>query len=305
MTALALYLQSFQNGWHRALSFLRPAYQVLMTPDAVVLEPGSGNTSLVRRSAETNAPLEEQFRLAVADLLAMIDACGAHGRRLHIVVSDAWARPLVVPSSDEMPNETEMDSVLEHLYRRTYGPLMEGWSWCWSMQQERLVAVAWPAAGLAELHAGLHSRACVLASAKPLAIDLAGDMVSALLAPDQACWLVLIEPQLERQSITLVRQQSGIWDDWIVMPADAGGADSAVTLPLQLAREAARRGDDCRQAIIMDLSGVAKINLIQKALADQGWQVRVRTPAEVEANANAATSTASRLSRFLRTGLAA
>lgn len=268
-----------------ALSLLRPALHALIAPQAVVVETGAGARPLLRQLGNPCSTAEEQFGAAVVDLLQLIDDPGLHGRRLHVVVSDFWARPLVLPLQGKLPSDEEIDVVLQSHYRRTYGDLMDDWHWCWVVQDARLVAVAWPTAGLAALREGIAQRGCVLASAKPVAIDVA----SKVELEGVSSWLAI----MEWQSVTLVRQQGGVWQDWCVMPGDA---DTAESLPLQLARESARRRDDCRTVTIVDLNGTTNLTLIRKTLVDAGWLVHLHATNETS------TSLACRLSLAITSG---
>lgn len=253
-----------------------------------MLDIGGGARALLHQRGNRSGTIEEQFDAAVADLLQLIDDSGLHGRRLHVVVSDFWARPLVLPLQGKLPSDEEIDVVLQSHYRRTYGDLMDGWRWCWAVQGARLVAVAWPTAGLAALRDGIAQRGCVLTSAKPLAIDV----TSKVQLEGVSSWLAI----MERQSVTLVRQQGGVWQDWCVVPGDA---DIATSLPLQLTRESARRQDDCRTVTIVDLSGTTNLTLIRKTLVDAGWLVHIHATHETS------TSLAWRLSQALASGVPA
>lgn len=272
--------------WVRAV--LRPRCHALITPQAVVLDTGSGTRPVLRQCTNSTASVEDRFGAAVQDLLQLIDDSGVRGRRLHVVVSDFWARPLLLTLQDKHPSDEQVESALQRQYRATYGDMMRGWHWCWEAQGASLLAVAWPASGLQALRDGLLQRSCVLASAKPLAVDVAG----AVLTAGGSTWLAVIE----QQSVTLVRQQDGAWEDWRVMPADADMADS---LPLQLAREAVRRGDGCRALILVDLTGRTNITRLRSTLSESGWSLRVASLSE------AGTSLACRLTRSIEQGGAA
>lgn len=279
------------SRFDRALSYLSSSHYALISPHAVALDAGGKGRVRVHRYQPSGVAAEEQFRLAAVDLLGMIDASGAPGRRLRVVVSDVWARPLVLPPMDEMPSDAEMDDLLEPVFRRTYGDLMEGWALCWARQESRVVAVAWPAAGLNELREGMQRRGGSLASARPLAIDIAG----AAIGSELSVWLVIIE----HRSATLIRQQAGSWDDWSVIPIDIDRIDVAETLQAHLARETARRADDCRQAIIIDFAGAADVNQVREVLVNQRWTVRIHTAGESGA------SMAARLARAIKSATAA
>ena len=265
--------QTFGMGLTRALALLRPACHALMVPHAVVLNTGSQASPLVRQCHNFAGTLEDQFDAAATNLLQLVDESGCRGRRLHLVVSDFWARPLVLPMAGNLPCDEDIDAVLTSQYRRTYGDLMGGWRWCWDHQGERLVAVAWPAAGLVALQEGLARLGGVLVSAKPLAVDVACTMPRAV-GPG---WLAIVESQ----SFTLLRQLEVGWQAWCVTP---GSADLAHNLPLQLARECARSGDDCRSVTLIDLLNTANINNVKAALADAGWSVTIRASNEAGAS---------------------
>ena len=269
----------------RALSSIRPGCQTLLAPHAVVLDAGAGAPLAIRLRSHPTESLEAQFSAAVAELLQLMDQAGLRGRRLQLVVSDFWVRPMVLPLIGKLPSDADIDIVLQSQYRRTYGELMDGWHWCWAVQDARLLAAAWPAAGLAALREGMAQRGCILAQARPLAIDIASNA----LGDDGSSWLAI----LEQHSFTLVRQQNGVWQDWCVTPIDT---EMATNLPLQLARETARRQDACRSVTLVDLTGVANTKLIRTTLTDEGWTLRVW--ASNQANA----STGYRLQQAITSG---
>lgn len=248
----------------RALSNLRPPCQALLAPHAVVLDTGVGAPLALRLGGHPTGTLEAQFSAAVAELLQLMDEAGLRGRRLQMVVSDFWVRPMVLPLTGNLPNDAEIDIVLQSQYRRTYGDLMDGWRWCWAVQDARLLSAAWPAAGLAALREGIAQRGCILAQARPLAIDIASNA----LGDDGSSWLAI----LEQHSFTLVRQQDGVWQDWCVTPCNA---ETAAILPLQLVRESARRQDDCRTVTLVDLTGAANIKFIRSTMTEAGWTLRL------------------------------
>jgi hypothetical protein len=240
-----------------------------MTPHAVVLDPGGRARPLVRQCSNRTGTVTDQFAATVSVLLQMIDDSGLHGRRLHLVVSDFWARPLVLPLPGMPPTDEDVDVVLQSHYRRTYGDLMDGWRWCWDRRGTQLVAVAWPAAGLAALQEGINQRAGILVSAKPLATDVA----SVALEENTSSWLAIVE----RQSVSLVHQQDGVWQDWRVTPMSANVAE---TLTLQLARETARRQESGLTVTLVDLNGVEHTKHIRQSLTESGWAVRVWAPTQ-------------------------
>ncbi len=272
--------------WARAA--LRPSCHALITPQAVVLDAGGSMRPALRQCVSSSGSLEERFGEAVAALLQLIDDSGLRGRRLRVVVSDFWARPLVLPLMGKRNSDEEMESLLQRQYHATYGDMMNDWHWCWEERGARLLAVAWPTAGINALRDGLRQRSCVLASARPLAIDVA----SKALNDGGSTWLAIIE----QQSVTLVRQQTGAWEDWRVIPA---AADRSESLPLLLAREVVRRGDGCRALTLVDLTGTANVTLLRSTLTESGWSMRVVSLTE------ARTSLACRLTRsVLQAGVA-
>lgn len=254
----------------RAWSFLRPVSHALIMPQAVVLEAGLGAQPLVRQCSKASASLENQLTAAAADFLQMMDEAGVQGRRVQLVVSDFWARPAVLSVPVKTVRDDEADAVLAKHYRSTYGQLMDGWRWCWGRSDQHLVGVAWPEAGLTVLQAGLAARDCVLSSARPLGVDIANGLSSAA----STCWMVIIA----QPCVTLMRLQNGDLIDWWVLN-DA--ADLPVSLPRQLAREAARRADTCRAVVITDLDDETNLAPLRKALLDAGWASRVASANEL------------------------
>lgn len=263
----------FLSAIHRALAVLRPASHALIAPGAVVLETSGRARPVVRRRDSQPGNLEAQFASAVADLLQLMDDSGAHGRPVRVVVSDCWARPLVLPLAGQKFSDAEVDVALQSQYRRVYGDLMTGWEWCWAPQGGHLFAAAWPQAGLRALREGLLQGNSVLAAAQPMAIDIAAKV----LVTPASQWLAIVEAQC----VSLVRQQGLGWQDWCVVPADAHAVDS---WPIQLARESARRGDDCRLVTVVDLTGAASGASPRQMLTDAGWSVRVWSPVKTDAS---------------------
>ena len=261
-----------------ALSALRPPCRALITPDAVVLDAGGKRAPWVLRAGGgASVPeLPDRFALAVGDLLTLLDQAQVHGRRVQVAMSDAWARPLVVTLPAKPASDEAVDALLASHYRKTYGDLMTGWRCCWSQHDTRLVALAWPAAALDALHNGLAQRGCVLASAQSLGVLLGTPLAS----EPGACWLAL----LARSHVVLMRLQHGTLQDLLVV---SGAGDSASVdglaqqWPLQLARQAARRGDACRALVIIDWDAAHDLPAVRKNLLDAGWSSRVCASAEL------------------------
>ncbi len=242
-------------------TWLRAPVAALLAPQAVVLDPGTAAPT-VRALPASDAALEVQFETAVDTLLQMLDAAALGQRRLHVVVSDFWARPLVLPMAGPSPTEAEVEIVLATQYRRNYGSLMQAWQWCWARHGAQLVAVAWPAVGLQRLRDGLAASGHVLATARPLAVD-------AVLGARQAAgngWVGVVE----RDAFSLLRRTPAGWQSWSV---GVCGPDLARSLPLQLQREASRQGDDCRVLDLLDLDGGNGLGMVRQALVETGWTV--------------------------------
>ncbi len=89
-----------------------------------------------------------------------------------------------------------------------------------------------------------------------------------------ARWLLI----LTCAGVSLLRQQQGELIDWCVLADHAGATHWASRLPLQLAREAARRGDACRAVEIIDCEAATDLPLLRQALLDAGWASRVGAP---------------------------
>jgi hypothetical protein len=263
----------FLPALRRAWAGVRPACHAVITPHAVVLEASGRARPLVRKCSAQTGSVEAQFAFAVAGLLQLMDDSGAHGRPVRVVVSDSWARPLVLPLAGQKFSDAEVDVALQSQYRRVYGDLMSGWEWCWAQHGGYLFAAAWPQAGLRALREGLLQRNSVLAAAQPMVIDIAA---KALVTPASQ-WLAIVEAQC----VSLVRQQGLVWRDWCVVPLDAR---LAASWPTQLAREAARRSDDCKFVTVVDLCGTAGVAPTRQMLADAGWTLRVWSPAQADAS---------------------
>lgn len=259
----------------RARAALRAPCRALITPHAVVLDAGGKHAPWVQRCADgASAPeLPDRFALAVTDLFALMDQAQVRGRRVQVAVSDAWARPLVVTLPAKPANDAAVDALLASHYRKTYGDLMTGWRACWSQHDTRLVGVAWPAAALDALHNGLAQRGCVLASARSQGVVLGAPLAS----EPGACWLAL----LARSHVSLMRLQSGVLQDWWVVSGAGDATSLAVQWPLQLARQAARRGDACRALVTIDCDAAHDLPAVRQSLLEVGWSSRVCASAEL------------------------
>ena len=264
------------SAFNRVLSALHSPCKALITPQAVAFDACSGRPIVGPQHVQDATPLADKFSVAVGDLLSLIDQTKVRRRRLQVAVSDYWARPAILilpatPHSDEA-----IDTLLASHYRRFYGELMNGWRWCWSQHDARLTAVAWPADALDILQAGLAQRGCVLSSAKSLGL-LLGAQLSKL---PGAYWLVI----LERTHVTLMRLQNGALRDWCVVSGMADTASLAAQLPLQLARESARSGDNCRALVIINFDAATDLSPVCKNLLNAGWSSRVCAAAELSSS---------------------
>ena len=257
-------INSLVNALRRGLSVFRPACRALLTPQAVVLEPGDKSAPLVRRLDATGLPLELQFTQAMAVLLQMLDQAGVQGQRLHLLVSDDWTRPALLALPNPSASETAVETLLARHYRGVYGDLMDAWQWCWDLQGIQLVAVAWPKVGLDALRAGLAVRFCTLASARSLGLALA----SQLSVKSDVCWVLVNAPT----SATLLRLQGSALQHWCVLAHPIGDVQS---MPVQLAREALRRSDSCRSVVIIDCNASNTSALLLQNLLVAGWVARV------------------------------
>lgn len=257
----------------QALTALRPPCRALMTPQTLVLNAVAGPSPLFEHSSMSAAAVEEQFSAAVAALLGLLDKSKVRGRRLQVAISDQWARPLVLTLPAKPQNDEATDALLLGHYRKIYGDLMDNWRWCWSQRGARLVAVALPARALDALQNGLAQRNCVLSSARPLGLLLGNQLGN----EPGACWLIISIGL----GATLMRLQNGVLQDWCVLTGAADASSLAAQLPLQLAREAARRGDSCRSVVIIDFDAVIDLPTVRKSLLDAGWASRVCTATEL------------------------
>ena len=244
-----------------------------MTPQTLVLSAVAGQPPLFEHTSMSTAAVEEQFSATVAGLLGLLDKSKVRGRRLQVAISDQWARPLVLTLPGRPQDDEAIDALLIGHYRKIYGDLMDNWRWCWSQHGARLVAVALPARALDALQIGLAQRDCVLSSARPLGLLLGSQLGN----EPGACWLVI----LMRLGATLMRLQNGVLQEWSVVTGAADASSLAAQLPLQLAREAARRGDNCRAVAIIDFEAVIDLPTVRKNLLDAGWASRVCTAAEL------------------------
>ena len=244
--------------------YLRPPLHALLTPYAVLLEVGAAVRPAVRRCSHCAGGIELQFESAIADLLLLLDNAKLKGRRVHVWVSDHWARPLLLPLHGKRPADAEIDILLKTQYRRIYGDMMNAWSWCWDLQNSNLTALAWPETGLAALRNGLSARHCALASAQPLAMDIAAKAN----LPAQTGWLAIVEAQ----SFTLMYQQNGDWLTWSVTHCSS---DLANALPLQLARLSACNTNTQQTVTLANITAVPQLNALRQGLAQAGWTTRL------------------------------
>jgi len=261
------------SAFTQALTTLRPPCHALMTPQTLVFDPAGGQPPLFEHSSMIAAAVEEEFSATVAGLFRLLDKSKVRGQRLRVAISDQWARPLVLTLLGKPQNDEAIDALLTTHYRKIYGDLMDNWRWCWSQHGARLVAVALPARALDALQTGLARRDCVLSSARPLGLVLGRPLGN----EPGACWLVI----LMRLGASLMRLQNGVLQDWCVVTGAADASSLAAQLPMQLAREAARRGDHCRAVVIIDFDAVIDLPTVRKNLLDAGWASRVCAAAEL------------------------
>lgn len=249
------------SALQRSSAYLRPVCRASITPQTVVLEVGG--RVLVRRRSDG---AEDGFGAAVSDVMQLIDEAGVRGRHLKLLVSDHWARPVVLTLPGGSARDKEIEAMLANHYRRTYGDLMTGWRWCWHLHGTRLVALAWPGAALLALTEGLTQRSCTLASARSMGMEVA----CCLPVEPGACWLAITITTC----ITLIRQQDGVLQHWSVVTDDT---PLSITLPLLLGREAVRRSDACRLVLIVDFNAVLDMVTLRQHLLTVGWASRVCT----------------------------
>ncbi|MDD5029939.1 MAG: hypothetical protein PHH58_10635 [Rhodoferax sp.] len=261
------------SAFGRALAALRRPCHALITPEAVVFDAGGKHLPVVQRFDTKAKPLADSFGHAVGQLFALMDQTPRRGQRVHVAVSDAWARPAVLTLPAKVPDDSATDTLVSQHYRRIYGELMLGWRYCWSQHATRLVAMAWPAIALEALQTGLTQRGCVLASARSQGLLLG----TQLRQQPGACWLLV----LARSHGLLVRLQDGVLQDGCVLPGGGDAANRAAQLPLQLARQSARRADACRALVIIDVDAVQDLPALRQTLLEAGWSSRVCAAAEL------------------------
>jgi hypothetical protein len=253
------------------LAFVRPPVDALIAMHGVVLSADSGARPTVRLVDPTSKDLVDQFSDNVSILTEMVQRMGVHGRRLHVLVSDYWARPLTLQLAGNKFKDDEIETVLKSQYRRQFAESMDDWTWCWERQGAQLAAVAWPMRGLKLLRQDVKARNCILASALPLSIDVAKQMVTV----GDSTWLAIVEIA----SVTLVRQQKNGWCRWLVIPADRVVVEN---LGVQLTREAVRCEDECRRVMVVKLSGDADMSVCHKGLVQAGWSIKVCSPSSAQ-----------------------
>jgi hypothetical protein len=252
---------------------LRRPCHALITPEAVIFDTGGNRLPLVQGFDAKSIPRIDCSAFAVGQLFKLMDQTQVRGRRVQVAMADAWARPAVLTLSVKASDDASVDTLVASHYRRIYGDLMDGWSWCWSQRDTRLVAVAWPSVVLKELQAGLERRGCVFASARSLGLML-GEQ---LRHEPGDCWLVT----LARDYFLLMRLQDGVLQGWHVALGVAETASPAAQLPLQLARQSALHGDTCRAVVIIDFDATHDLPALCATLHDAGWSSRVCAAAEL------------------------
>ncbi|AGX87207.1 hypothetical protein [Candidatus Symbiobacter mobilis] len=237
----------------------------LLTSRFLVLEFGWRKSTLLRCLNVQGAGPHEQFEAGVAELFRAIDGSKARCRSWKLVVGEDWARPVVLPLAAGSLSEEEVETALREYARRTYGDQDQEWHWCWGPQADSLVAVSWPHAGWLALARGMAQRGCTLSSAKPMGADLAGGLI---VIKDEM-WLVIAAATL-----SVMRWSSGVLLDWFVLPDPAEGG-RVEALCLRLEQEAARRGDTCRDIVLVDFEtvGGGESSRIWEGMRHAGWSV--------------------------------
>ncbi len=263
------------SGW--LPSGLRSRAVALITAQAVVLDAGHKASPLarvlqpqsVRQTGSWTENLTEHLTAAMHELLQMMDDAHVTRQRLHLVVSDFFSRPAFIPVPKRPRHDGALLALITGHYRHVYGDPMADWRFCWQHHGGQLRAVAWPTTALSVLTNGLAKRQCVLALARPLGLEVATRLPS---LPD-ALWLALIS----QQCASLFRLQRGLLQDWIVC-TDTCPSHS---VPLQLARSAALRDDDCQNLWVLDLNCADDTALLRQTLTARGWTWHQVSPTDL------------------------
>lgn len=185
---------------------------------------------------------------------------------LRLVASDRWLRPLVFPLGGNQLTDEDVEALVEHQYRQSFGKLMAGWAWRWTRQPNGLVvAMAWPDQLVDILHAELAEQGIRLISALPLSLHA----IKNAQRPSDPAWFVVAE----RGCATFVRLEKEGWRHWRVYALPEITAEQVM---LQFMRMVTQLEDDCRSVWVMEADFACKwAEQLRTDFVGAGWEARM------------------------------
>ncbi len=227
-----------------------------------------GKTRQGGAAAKSAAVSGEDPGAVIAGLTELLASDTLAPGRVRLVLSDHWLRPLVMELPAARLSDAEVEVLVAHRYRQTYGGQMQGWTWCWVRQPAGpLLAMAWPEALLGSVGDAVAKRGGTLTSAVPQSIDAVRRIVSG----NTDTWVLVAEPR----HATIVRVAAGGWLHWRVHALEPGSAASTAGVCELLERTVARLGDDCRDLLIIEAGACgAWPTEMAHGLAAEGWRTR-------------------------------
>ena len=244
-----------------ALARLRKPCRAWITPNSITLQGPDASHDLLRQSLNVESTPEKALEHACQLLVDMWQKAGWRHRALHVMLSDDWIRPLVIPVTFAKLEHQRALELLETQYRRIYGDVMRDWAITWQQMDDQLIGMACPSAAIDSLKEGLLQSKSQLSSMEPLSIAILKTF------PDfDIDYLVLC---LYEQSIGMVRISNNKIKDWVISSSNT--VDNAFIIE-QLKRYQARKADNCKNIKIVDISRKLDMGELSHLLDTHHWE---------------------------------
>jgi hypothetical protein len=244
-----------------ALARLRKPCRAWVTPNGITLQGPNASNDLLRKSLSFESSPEKSLEHACKLLIGMWQKAEWHHRALHIMLSDDWIRPLVIPVTAAPMEQQRALELLETQYRRIYGEAMRDWTITWQQIDDRLIGMACPSAAIQCLKNGLSQSNSQLATMGPLSIPILKTF------PDfDIDYLVLC---IYEHSISIIRVTNNQIKDW---SSSATHVVNDELIMAQLKRYRARKVDPCKNIKIVDISRKIDMAELSNLLDADQWQ---------------------------------
>jgi hypothetical protein len=276
-------LMKTQEAWMRAkylpqtiLSGFHTPYWVSVSHQGVVLQKSGALESPTASRPLQGQDVDSLWNSAADELFKLCDQAHIEHKRIHILFSDVWFKPLVVSIKHQSAQDSEMEMLLQGQYQRVYGDLCKGWAYAWDACGSHLVAMASPQHGIDQIRRGLAQRHIQLAGLSPISAQYLRS------APDPAMdgWMAI----LQSDSFSLLRIDKQEVCDWRTFPVTSSLFDD---LLIHLSRQSARASDNSRFLEIVDLTQTMDQSFFLDGLMKLGWQSQFTNLMALKRNSSA------------------